>query len=193
MLKDLIDKKGLVSGVIASLLVLIFIQPILQFIWVLFLNASNLFYRGFMDSIYENAARGHKNNIDFRFFYIFVLLIVETYIFLLWRIIKKSKEKATEIKENKKKISIITDVVIPLCFLGIFFLSLFSDYADLELNTSFSQRATIIAPYLSEQEEKELKAMWAYMKNRAGYENINKKLDYYAQKNNIKLPKSLLK
>jgi len=70
---------------------------------------------------------------------------------------------------------------------------LFFVYYDLQLNTSFKQRITVLSPHISEQQEKELRAQWASMKSRKDYENINRALEDAAKNKEVKLPKLLLK
>lgn len=62
-----------------------------------------------------------------------------------------------------------------------------------ELNLSYKQRSIILAPHISDKQDKLLKALWAGMKNRVDHEEINKKLDNLARDHGITLPDPLLK
>jgi len=61
------------------------------------------------------------------------------------------------------------------------------------MNTSFNQRLTIIAPSLSDNEQKVLKAQWASMRNRRAYEVIVSSIEKIANDKKIELPKLLWK
>jgi uncharacterized membrane protein YgcG len=61
------------------------------------------------------------------------------------------------------------------------------------MNTSFNQRLTIIAPSLSDNEQKVLKAQWASMRNRRDYEVIVSSIEKIANDKKIELPKLLWK
>ncbi len=49
-------KVGIISGVISSLLVLIFIQPILSIMWKAIVAVGGFVHQGYVDRIYRNAA-----------------------------------------------------------------------------------------------------------------------------------------
>jgi hypothetical protein len=66
-------------------------------------------------------------------------------------------------------------------------------YVDMQLNASFQQRITILAPCLEIEQEEELKAHWAQMKNKEDFENIQLLMESYADSCSIDLPPNLLK
>ena len=68
-----------------------------------------------------------------------------------------------------------------------------SVFADIQLNTSFKQRLNALLPYISEQEEEELRSMWAMMGNRQDYVDITNKMDSIAAEKGIRIPDLLLK
>ncbi|HEX9513632.1 MAG TPA: hypothetical protein VF939_24240 [Puia sp.] len=65
-------------------------------------------------------------------------------------------------------------------------------YTAIELNLSFDQRLTAVAPFLTENEEKLIKSKWATMQEEKDFQAINTELENIAQKNNIKLRENLL-
>ena len=62
----------------------------------------------------------------------------------------------------------------------------------IHLDKYYKWRLEIIAPYISPQEEKEIKATWALMKNKFDYEQINQKLNSVAETNGVVLPEPFL-
>jgi hypothetical protein len=61
-------------------------------------------------------------------------------------------------------------------------------YLDLQLNASFDQRLTILAPVVPEATIRTLKADWAKMGSRADYLRITSSLDRLAAEKGIVLP-----
>ena len=57
-------RKGVLASIIASILVLIFIQPVLRLVWALVLGLGGKFLDKYIDSIYRSSAFGHRNHVD---------------------------------------------------------------------------------------------------------------------------------
>ena len=70
---------------------------------------------------------------------------------------------------------------------------MFFAIADEQLNASFYQRLDALGPYMSDQEERQLRSSWALMENRAQYNQINSHLEEFAPKAKIKIPEPLYK
>ncbi len=66
------------------------------------------------------------------------------------------------------------------------------EYTNLQLNTSFRQRLTVLAPKLSEQEHKEFLASWAAMHSRKDFDAITDRMNTLAQARNVVLPEPLM-
>ena len=221
MFKDKEIRKGIISSIIASLIFLIFFQPILGFIWEVVTKISMRTYSGYMDNIYKNAALGQRNWLGYLTL-LFFLLVVFTLIMtrllrfrkMLSRLYEDVKLDSFENQEDKEKYledkwerinKRITPIVkhhkkikvflflYQICILLFFCDTIFKAYADLQLNTSFNQRLTVIAPYIEAQKEEELKSKWASMKTRKDYENINLNMENIAKSANVILPENLLK
>lgn len=202
MLDDPAARKGLIIGIIASiigtLLFIAFINPILQAVLSLLQTLSSKAYTEFANHIYKEAASGYKPYVDVMFLGAIsgissALFLLNTTILLRRNIFSEVAVSLLKEEQQKQIFGIIRWCLsLSLLLLSIFFVFMTTVLvASSELNTSFHQRVTVLAPYLSEQEEEELAAMWASMKNRQDYEHINEQLNNYAQKNNITLPKLL--
>jgi hypothetical protein len=76
---------------------------------------------------------------------------------------------------------------------ALFFRELGTIGNAMQLNRLYMWKMVILAPYITTKEEKELRAMWALMKNKNDYQQINRKLDSLAQMNDVVLPEPSLK
>ncbi|MFQ2706217.1 hypothetical protein ACK3ZA_04965 [Aeromonas caviae] len=54
-------KVGIIGGVISSMLVIIFVQPVLGFVWNAVISFGEYLQAGYVDRIYNNAAIGERN------------------------------------------------------------------------------------------------------------------------------------
>jgi hypothetical protein len=59
------------------------------------------------------------------------------------------------------------------------------------MNISFQQRLEILSPFLTDLEEKQLKASWASMHSRKDFDKLNERLDVYARRYEILFPRPL--
>jgi len=186
-------QRSVIVSLISSLLILIFFQPLMQVVWGLIQFIGANFYSGFSESVYRNAALGHRNYLDVIVFSAFTSAQLGIFVGLILRTITRRKmlsltevAKARLLKLNQLMLvaSLAVVSVISLRFTLLAF-------ADLQLNTGFQQRVTILSPYLSDNEIKQLNAMWASMKNRQDYERINTQLITYGQAYGVELPDPL--
>jgi hypothetical protein len=85
---------------------------------------------------------------------------------------------------------IMAFILVLLAYIFMYLASIIT--AAIHLDRYFKWRLAIIALCISLKEEKEIKAMWALMKNRPDYEQINRKLNSLAEINGIVLPEPFL-
>ena len=76
---------------------------------------------------------------------------------------------------------------------ALFFRELGAIGNAIQLDRLYMWKIAILAPHITTKEEKELRAMWALMKNKNDYQQINTKLDSLAQMNGVVLPEPSLK
>lgn len=93
---------------------------------------------------------------------------------------------------NQIKVIYILQLLVSICLMVCLLSSIFSAYCDLQLNTSFNQRVTVLSPYIKDEEIKILKSEWALMKNRSDFEKIDKEVESLAIQYKISLPPKLL-
>ena len=201
-------KKGILGGIISSIIVMIFINPILGFAWK-FLNA---WFSSYIDSLYLNAALGQRNWIDFITLTFFLLIFIMFGTIKIIEIFFRGKKEFQnqnflihnkEIKDDfnyekiklQKRIKLMSFIIIGLypVIILLFFNIIFKTYSDLQLNASFNQRFNIIAPYIDETEEEFIKSNWSQMQKKEDFDKIDRNIENIAKKNKIVLPENLLK
>jgi len=182
------------ASVLAAVLVILFVKPVLTWTWHVFVSGSYITIAYLTDSIYRNAALGQRNWVVT----VLAILFIGTFglvagIRILKKCVPESALKSlTQIRNKKTKTKSVfvgiadsLAVVVTLYFLTVIF-------ADLQLTTSFEQRLKALCPYTTQQQEEEIRAMWATMENRHDFEQIVNTMESIAKEKNVKLPKLLL-
>ena len=192
IIKDPQIRRGVIASIIASLIVLIFVQPLLRIIWAALLKVGLEFVQAYVDSIYRNAALGQRNDVDvIILFFIFAILLglISGITLVAIRHVFPAKKKV--LHNKKRKVFQLCLIVLFLYFIIIS--SAIKPFTDLQFNTSFQQRLTILSPKITELELKEFEAAWALMQSRKDFEAINNRMEETAKKYGVVLPPNLLK
>jgi len=190
-------KKSIIVSVISSIIVLIFIKPILNLGWKFLLWCSTNFYQNFLNGVYKNAALGQRDWVSVILFFILVSIAmgIPTGILThpIFRKLQEIKEKKGDnIFRKTKRIIICLNYIISVVIIFLLICIAVSVYADLQLNTSFQQRLAVLSPKIGDLETKNLQASWALMESREDYKNIMLRMEELAEKYKIKLPKLLI-
>lgn len=185
-------KREIYISVVATIIVIMLIEPIIKWVWENLIWVSNTSFRFLTNQIYENASLGHRNYLDV----LILFIIISSFLGIvsgryLYTTIKK-KPILGKKKLSPKLIKFINIFINIIGITSIIFIST-TIFIDLQLNTSFQQRLTVLAPEISNHEHLDLLASWAKMQNRVDYEAIISRMEDLAQQNNIILPKLLLK
>jgi len=192
MIKDPVIRKGIIASIVATLIVMVLIHPLLRLCWEGVLGFGTYCHRGFVDSIYRSAALGKRNHVAVMLMgLIFCFLvggITGVAVGLTRRIVKPKAER----KPPGKTHAVVAWIMVVAIALSWTVL-LVRQFADLQLNTSFDQRLTVLAPKLTELECKELRAQWASMGSRGDYEEIVSTMETLAEEKDVALPELLLK
>jgi len=98
-------KLGIIGGVISSILVIVFIQPILSFVWEAIISFGESVQAGYVDRIYKNAAIGERNLSGN------LLLLVLAIILLSYPLFILLKEYANRYEINDLMSSLINIVI----------------------------------------------------------------------------------
>jgi uncharacterized membrane protein YfcA len=187
--------KDILAGIISALIFLILFQPIINALdRAIPIMGSNVL-SNLSNMLYKNAALGHRNYVDVMLFLTFISIVIGAMVgALISLLIRKKISKIDERKTSKiQKFLTITLIVLLIYFLVDSTWSAILIMSDLQMNTSFEQRINVLAPYITEQQEKELRSSWALMQRRIDYEKINKTMNFFSQQYDIELPPLLWK
>lgn len=182
---------NVIASVVASVLVIAFVQPFLSLFWDALTGTGSNLLNGLVDRMYENASLGNRNWVaavaaTVALFLPINLIIVHIYIRM------RRRRSAQRISRPSKipywltaafaLIFMLVSATIPAAYV----------FTDLQLNASFDQRLTVLAPHITDMQTKQLRARWAQMKSRADYRSIRVQMEGYATVANIRLPEPLL-
>jgi Na+/proline symporter len=175
-------KVGIIGGIISSLIVVIFIQPILSFIWRAFVAVAGSIHQGYVDRIYRQAALSDQflmGQVAMLFLLIFSLFL--TAVCGAYAIEKRNRLPFPSYSLTAVFAAIPFILMVPIIAVSV-------ASGVMEINASFSQRLTVLAPAIDEHEYKTLRARWASMKGRNDYDALVSAMDARAKELNIVLP-----
>jgi len=191
---DKTDKKAIKLGLLANaaFFLLVFLVPrILGLVWNLVLTVGGFVHKGYVDSIYRNAALDERNLIG-QHMALFVLILAPVYLamHLTRKRIEARLSRSNEASQFDKieRILLIfgfaTAVPLYLALFGIFTVSL----GTAQIAASFNQRLSVLAPAITDAEYKALKARWASMEGKADYDALVSAMDKRGTELGVKLP-----
>ena len=155
----------------------------------------------FINHRYEAAATLEPMNYSF-----FILMALFVVITMLWfEIAGRLKKKLFGTSERSVPIEVIDgpsrtakvvlysfiQFVIPLYLLYIL-VQISAQVVTLNAITDFRQHMRIVAPYITEEESKQLFSKWSQMRTVEDYDAIYKRLSQVAESNKVRLPKNHL-
>ncbi len=176
-------KIGIIGGVISSVLVIIFIQPILSFVWSAVISFGESVQADYVDRIYRNAAVGERNLIGH--LSLLALLMLLSYLPTAFFVREISRRHDIY---NKAR-AFYFAIALMAIFASFVLLIAFSISSGvMEINASFNQRLSVIAPAISDQEYKEWKARWAKMHSQSDYRALVAAMEKRASDLQIQLP-----
>lgn len=186
-------------GILGSAIFAWLIQPISVAVWNVLASSSWSYLQHLQDEAILTAARGKRDWVSVELLLIFVLIVFGTLMFAimaiyasLWnpKVIKRKPFEATT------RTRFFLSVLALLEFgavLSVGCREMFFAATDMQLNASFYQRLDALGPYITDQEERQLRSSWALMENRAQYNQINTKLEDFASTAKIRIPEPLYK
>jgi hypothetical protein len=182
---------NVIASVVASVVVIAFVQPFLSLVWDWLIGAGGAFIIRLVDMMYENASLGNRNWVVAVAASIFLFLPINLLVVRLY--FKLVKRRYTQAEPKPRRLPEWLGAALALLFMVVS-ATVPSAYifTDLQLNASFDQRLTVLAPHISDQQVKELRAQWALMKSRDHHRSIQGQMQAYADKAGIHLPEPLL-
>lgn len=188
MLKDPKFRREIYVGIIAAILVMSLVEPLLRFAGNTILWAGSNIYEGFTNSVYKSAALGFREKFSFFTLVIIFSILAGFYAALSTALFLLDRPPPSMRGVMKRK---YISLILALSFFMMSFYVVGKNFAELQLNASFNQRLTVLAPKLTDLQIKELRASWALMEKRADYVALNKEMESFASKLNVKLPANL--
>jgi hypothetical protein len=176
-------KIGIVSGIISSLIVILFIQPIMSFTWDTVVGMSGAIQQEYVDRIYRNAALADRNLIGHMAFIVLILFLYIGSGFLMLGV-TATPPRVAALSRFVRISSALAGIFLSVILLVAFSLS----SGIMEISASFSQRVTVLAPAVSDSEYKTLRARWASMRGEADYQKIIADMEKRATELAITLP-----
>ena len=182
---------NVVASVVASVLVIAFVQPFLSLFWDALTGTGSSLLNGLVDRMYQNASLGNRNWVaavaaTIALFLPINLIIVRIYFKMRLRRrtqrIPKPSKVPYWLNAAIALVLMLISATIPAAYV----------FTDLQLNASFDQRLTVLAPHITDMQAKQLRARWAQMKSRADHRSIRTEMEGYASVANIRLPEPLL-
>lgn len=186
---------NVVASVVASIIVIALIQPLLTLFWDFLSSTGSALLNRFVDKLYKGAALGNRNWV------IAILAIALLYVPFTNALVvaavrplikKKLQNKAGDSKTRSKTVLLATLVAVSIIGIVLATIPAAFIYTDLQLNSSFNQRLQVLAPHLTDQQVKVLKASWASMTSKSDYLKIKNEMNRLADEAKIALPRPLL-
>lgn len=187
-------KKPFVIGILGSLIVIYFLQPIIDLTGHLLLKSTLSEIEEFVDSKYARAS--FAKGIDYSY-YIASFSIIALHGFIIGiatYIIQKIAKRTSKKEGNSKELKPITIKLI--LFIAVSYLILVLSYAliqvageSIALNaiSRFNRDMDTLSPYLTEADIRILRSKWAQIKSKKDYEVIYKEMSEIAKKQGIPL------
>ncbi len=192
MLNDPAVRQGVLASLIAAIVMGVVINPLLRFSAYVVTTIGPYVLQSTVDAMYQEAALGQRDHVSV----VILMLILGIPSVLgpgaLVILFARDRIRRAGAKPKVFRGMMIALVVSTVVASVLNLLLLTSVFMDLQLNTSFQQRVTVLAPVVSDQEVKELRAMWAQMRSKRDYLSVNTRLDALAKKGGVVLPKPLL-
>ncbi|ENJ1753179.1 hypothetical protein AB0532_004476 [Vibrio parahaemolyticus] len=197
-------RASIAASIVASIIFISLIQPVMTYVWNAISSTGNEYINYYVDLMYANAALGERNwvvvTVAILGIYLPFVLILGKGLgqFSAKKLYKSIQSSDDEVAKKNKVSSLLFKLNILRWFLAIVGLGLATImasyiYTDLQLNASFNQRLTVLAPKLSKAEYLQYKADWASMVSKQDYKLLEKKLNNQAYMLEVQLPQPLLK
>ena len=189
---------NVIASVVASVIFLAFIQPFLTLFWELLTSTGSAALNLLVDRFYMNAALGHRNWVVAMIAVACILVPVIVACTATFQIFTRRPAHQVESsgrlrsalsRAASRKFTLLV-ILVPSVASGLWMST--SIFTDLQLNASFNQRLAVLAPHVSEQQVKVLRAGWASMVSKADHKAIQAQIETLAAQASVKLPAQLL-
>jgi hypothetical protein len=182
---------SVVASIIASVLFGIFFQPIVAWINNIAVAAIGIFYQGYIDNIYNQAAQSPVDlatSLIFQTIMLFPLLILlGVGAFRTGMIVRLHANASPSGKTTITASALLIFLWGIMSLLTLVIVSAGIEYS-ITINTKFQRQLMALTPVISVQERNEILGRWAMMKSKADYENIRRQVESLAAQHHTTLP-----
>lgn len=186
--------RALRNGVIVSVVVLYLVEPTMKLAINVIPAFGGRFYQLVWDRAARHAALGGEH-LDFTVLAVTFSVIVGAVIGrfgpdhpVFARALGKRSRRSSASSRLASRLAVLFFLLMAPVAAG----TLLVDFAAQQMRLSFSQRITVLAPAISDEADKTLRARFASLRDRADYESLNHDLEEMARDNRVVLPAPLL-
>jgi cytochrome bd-type quinol oxidase subunit 2 len=175
---------SVVASIVASIVFGLFFQPIVNGISNAIVSTIGVFYAGYLDKLYFDAA---QNPADLLIFMVFAMIMsLPPILYAGLSFSSLLRRRTTD--RTQRRITRLIGVVLPMMMIALFIIAA-GPAVSIRANSTFQRRLMALAPVITEDERKQVLGNWAMMSSKADYLAINAALEQIAKKHNTDLPK----
>lgn len=171
-------KINVLAGVVSSILILYFIEPILSFFARAFIKISNSIASSFVDRLYQESTVGSTDS-ELLGLILFSLILM---ILIIHSLIKRLFKLYNNKLEYRVDVLLIAVTGLLLLFGVIIF------YIKSKTKSSFYQKVDVVAPYIDEKDKLKIVSRFRLIKTQTDYFKLIAEIDSIANKANVVLP-----
>jgi hypothetical protein len=186
------------ASIVASIIIIFFIQPFVPFVSSIVVGVVSLFYHGYVNGIYKQAAINTTDAVVLSilgFVTLFpagVMLGAATSSLFFMRVLKRVEMMDRINTSRIFRVARNMIIVVSILFTPYLFIVNERFYVACQASATFQQRMMALAPVLSDVERKALLSQWALMKGRDDYDKINTQLEGIASNRHVEIPPALI-
>ena len=188
-----VNRNAIVAGVVSSILVIYFLNPIISFLGKVVIKLASYIYKSYLDNICSDLAVGEPN-FSFTLYGLmlgFMVGIAGSFFagFITYKIKNKNRDELRSSTPSVFSSWVISASAIVITLVS--FLFFIDGYIRIRSYTGFKQGLTIIGPYITDASQKEFLSRFSLMKSKEDYDLIMKDILSIASNKGIKMPKHI--
>jgi len=170
ILKDPNLRVGVIASVVASIIVIIFVQPLLHLAWLGITTLIGAISTSALNIVYHDAALEETEAVPLTILLFLLIFFAVSFLFRSRRLDK-------------------IDVIMLTFLFATGIAGTAGMYGKTEIAGSYRQRIAVLAPHITDQERKVLEAEWKTITTRVDYQRLVAKMEALAATNSVVLPK----
>ncbi len=185
---------SVMASIVASVVVGIFLNPILSWFSDAAIGFVGVFYGGYLDRIYSAAAKSPENSMLFELFY-WVMCMIAMFIVLLGYSLSRVRNSTSSLQRigsyvlksgaNFSHVTAILTTVIVLLFVA----DITTNFVKLRISSNFHRNIIALSPYISDTDNKKLNSEWVLIQKKADYTKLMAEIADFAESYHAQLPK----